>query len=136
MFPKTQVLPAQDYEETKPSQPDITSPQLAVSPLGSPHQLLSPLTKNRAQHGNNRRRAPSPRRLRAAEAAFASLKLSDDSEEEVLNEKTKPTKKEGTSGTNEIKQEFDKRSPTVPKENVADVGVMTLVWVLFVLIFA
>ena len=135
-IPKTQVLPAQDYEETKPSQPDITSPQLAVSPLGSPHQLLSPLTKNRAQHGNNRRRAPSPRRLRAAEAAFASLKLSDDSEEEVLNEKTKPTKKEGTSGTNEIKQEFDKRSPTVPKENVVDVGVMTLVWVLFVLIFA
>ena len=129
-IPKTQTLPTQDHEKTSPS------PQIEVSPLGSPHQLLSPLTKNRAQHGNNRRRAPSPRRLRAAESAFASLKLSDDSEEEVLNEKTKPTKKEGISGTNEIKQEFDKRSPTVLKENVADVGVMTLVWVLFVLIFA
>ena len=112
-IPKSQVLPTQDYEKTKPSQAEIISPQFEVSPLGSPHQLLSPLTKNRAQHGNNRRRAPSPRRLRAAEAAFASLKLSDDSEEEALNDKTKPTKKEGTSLTNEIKQAFDKRSPTV-----------------------
>ena len=112
-IPKTQVFPTQDHEKTSPLQPETISSQMEVSPLGSPHQLLSPLTKNRAQHGNNRRRAPSPRRLRAAEAAFASLKLSDDSEEEVLIDKTKPAKKEGTSGTNEIKQAFEKRSPTV-----------------------
>ena len=78
-IPKAQVLPTQDYEKTQPLQPEIISSQIEVSPLGSPHQLLSPLTKNRAQHGNNRRRAPSPRRLRAAGAASASPKLSDDS---------------------------------------------------------
>ena len=48
--------------------------------------------------------------------------MSDDSEEEVLNDKTKPTKKEGSSLTNEIKQAFDKKSPAmVPKEKVEDV---------------
>ena len=39
-----------------------------------------------------------------------------------MNDKNKPTKKEGTSLTNEIKQAFDKRSPAmVPKEKVEDV---------------
>ena len=33
-IPKTQVLPAQDYEKTKPSQPETISPQIEVSPLG------------------------------------------------------------------------------------------------------
>ena len=108
-------MPTQDHEKTSPS------PQIDVSPLGSPHQLLSPLTKNRAQHGNNRRRAPSPHRLRAAGAGSASPKLSDDSEEEVLNDKTKPTKKKGSSLTYETKQAFDKRSPMIPKEKVEDV---------------
>ena len=114
--------PTQDDEKTSTSQPEIKSPQIEMPPP----QLLSPLTKNRAQHGNNRRRAPSPRRLRAG-AASASPNLSenndnsDDSDEKVSNDNPKPRKNEVTPHTKDIEQAFDKKSPRIPQEKVENV---------------